>query len=85
MLFTYIFIMNSIAFVVYGVDKWLAIKEGRRIPERTLLLLALLGGSLGAYMSMWMFRHKIRKNKFLFGVPFIILIQVAAFFVLYHH
>ena len=84
MLFTYFFVMNSIAFITYGADKWLAIKDKSRIPEKTLLILAILGGTLGAYISMWMFRHKIRKYKFLFGIPLITLIQVVVFLMLYH-
>jgi len=48
-----------------------------RIPETTLLLLAALGGSLGLYLSMYLFRHKTKHAKFFLGVPAILLIQLA--------
>ena len=65
----YLAAINFTTWVVYGLDKGRA-KSGKwRIPERTLLLLALAGGSLGALAGMIMFRHKRRKPKFYISVP----------------
>lgn len=75
--FVYFIIINVIAFVVYGYDKWTAQKGKRRIPEKTLLGLACVGGSLGAFYGMLFFRHKIRKIKFYLGVPIIFLIHIG--------
>lgn len=65
----YLIVINVATWVTYGLDKWKA-KAGKwRIPERTLLLLALAGGSAGALAGMMLFRHKTRKAKFVAGVP----------------
>lgn len=65
----YLAAINFTTWVAYGLDKGRA-KSGKwRIPERTLLLLALVGGSLGALAGMIMFRHKTRKSKFYISVP----------------
>lgn len=63
--------------LLYGVDKFQAMREGRRIPERILHLTALLGGSLGALIGMELFRHKTRKTSFQFILALLILAQVA--------
>ena len=65
----YLSVINFTTWAAYGLDKGRA-KSGKwRIPERTLLLLALIGGSLGALAGMIMFRHKTRKAKFFISVP----------------
>ena len=65
----YLAVINFTTWVAYGLDKGRA-KSGKwRIPERTLLLLALAGGSLGALAGMIMSRHKTRKPKFYISVP----------------
>jgi len=74
----YIFLMNIVAFLMYGLDKQKARMNRWRIPEKVLLLLAVLGGSVGAYVSMKMFRHKTQKPKFYLGVPLIFLLQIGA-------
>ena len=58
----YLILVNLIAFLMYGMDKWNAIKGLQRIPEKTLLGIAAAGGSVGAYAGMQFFRHKTRKN-----------------------
>ena len=65
----YLIIINVVIWITYGLDKWKA-KAGKwRIPERTLLLLALIGGSVGALVGMMLFRHKTKKAKFFISVP----------------
>lgn len=72
-----IIIINVITFLVYGEDKRRARRNKWRIPEKTLILLALLGGAPGALAGMQVFRHKTRKNLFRIGVPCILLLQIA--------
>jgi len=69
--------LNILAFVVYGLDKWKATHQQWRIPEATLLLLALIGGSLGAWLGMKAWHHKTLKPRFRYGVPLILLVQLA--------
>ncbi len=78
----YLVAINLITFFVYGSDKLLAKAHAWRVRERTLLVLALLGGSAGALLAMQLFRHKTKKPLFglLFGV--ILLLQLALFFFL---
>lgn len=74
----YLAIINVLVLVVYGGDKLFAKLDSWRVPEKVLLLLALLGGSIGALLAMQIFRHKTRHLKFRYGVPMILLLQVAA-------
>ena len=76
-LFYYLFGINLLTFLIYGIDKWKAKKDKWRIPEATLLLLAALGGSIGALLGMSVFHHKTRHKKFIIGVPLILLAQIA--------
>ena len=71
----YLAVINFITWIAYGLDKGRA-KSGKwRIPERTLLLLALIGGSLGALAGMILFRHKTRKPKFFVSVPVMFVVH----------
>ena len=74
----YLAIINALVLAVYGGDKLFAKLDSWRVPEKVLLLLALLGGSIGALLAMQIFRHKTRHLKFRYGVPMILLLQVAA-------
>ena len=76
-LFVYLLVMNVAAFLIMGADKKRAIAQKRRIPEKTLFLLALLGGSLGAYMGMQSFRHKTKHLKFTIGLPAILVVHLV--------
>lgn len=76
-LWGYLILMNLIAFALYGIDKRRAKQGAWRISEYTLLLAALLGGSLGALLGMRYFRHKTRHRKFRYGVPLILLLQLG--------
>lgn len=75
-------VINLVTFVVYGVDKRRAKQYRERISEARLLLLAGLGGSIGAYLGMQMWRHKTKHLKFTIGVPLILLLQLALAFYL---
>lgn len=78
----YLIIVNVLAFVAFGWDKYCA-KNGRwRIPEAVLLALAALGGSAGALLGMAIFNHKTRKLKFNLAVPALLIIQAVGLFVL---
>ena len=72
----YLIVINLIGFAAFGIDKRKAIKDQWRIPEKTLLLIALIGGSVGAFFGMQVFHHKTKHWKFLIGVPACILLHV---------
>ncbi len=78
MLIYYLLAVNVLTFIVYGVDKWKAQRGRWRVPEASLLGLAALGGSVGAWLAMQLFRHKTQKKKFRYGVPALFVLQVAA-------
>ena len=73
----YLLAINAVTFIVYGIDKYKAKKAKWRIPEATLLLLAVLGGSIGAWMGMKVWHHKTMHKKFKYGIPAILLIQIV--------
>ena len=73
----YLLAINAVAFIMYGIDKYKAKKDKWRIPEVTLLLLAVVGGSIGAWMGMKVWHHKTMHKKFKYGIPAILLIQIA--------
>ena len=77
LLIGYIILINVITWSAFGLDKWKAKRNAWRIPERILILLAFLGGSLGALTAMGMFRHKTRKPKFFVGIPVILVLHIA--------
>ena len=80
----YVLILNFVTMLVYGIDKFNAKKGKWRIPESTLLLLAVLGGSIGAWFGMRVWRHKTQHMKFKYGIPVIFILQVAlCFYLLY--
>ena len=73
----YLAAVNLVTFTVYGVDKAKARRGAWRVPEKTLFLLSLLGGSLGALLGMWAFHHKTKHWYFVWGIPLILLAQMA--------
>ena len=79
----YFVIINIVSFVVYGCDKYKARRGKLRISERSLLMLALFGGSIGALLGMHLFRHKTRKIKFVLGIPLIIVVQCVVIYMVY--
>ena len=76
-IYTFIAILNVITFLIYAIDKWKAKKNRWRIPESILLLLAVLGGSIGALMGMKIWHHKTMHKKFKYGIPLIMILQIG--------
>ena len=74
----YLLGINIVTFIIYGIDKLKAKKGWWRIPEATLLLLALVGGSIGAWVGMKVWHHKTMHKKFKYGVPAILVFQIGA-------
>ncbi len=77
LLLYYLLAVNLLTFATYGIDKYKARHARWRVREASLLLLAALGGSIGALLGMHLFRHKTQHKKFRYGVPLILLAQVA--------
>ena len=73
----YLAAINVITFLIYGIDKWKAKKNKWRISESTLLMLAAIGGSVGAWIGMKTWHHKSLHKKFKYGIPFILTLQLA--------
>ena len=76
-LLLWVILWNFAAFALMGVDKFLAVRHRRRIPEKVLFLAALAGGSVGAMLGMSFFRHKTRHRSFCLGMPAILALQVV--------
>ena len=76
-------VVNAVAFIMYGIDKYRARNAKWRIPEATLLMLAGVGGSVGAWLGMKAWHHKTRHMKFRYGVPAILLLHVVTLVFLY--
>ena len=73
----YLLAINIASFFLYGIDKYKAKKGRWRISEAILLLMAVIGGSIGAWAGMRLWHHKTMYKKFKYGIPIIIIIQVA--------
>ena len=73
----YLVSINVVTFFMYGIDKWKAKKSRWRIREAALLGLAVLGGSIGAWLGMKVWHHKTMHKKFKYGLPLILLAQLA--------
>lgn len=82
---SYFLILNIIGFAMMGIDKRKAIKGAFRIPEATLFIVALIGGSMGSILGMYTFRHKTRKRRFVYGMPLILILQIALLFLLFFY
>lgn len=76
-------VINVLGFALMGFDKGRAVNGGYRVPERQLLLTALLGGAAGVWLGMCLFRHKTRHLLFSLGVPLLLILQSAAAMVLF--
>ncbi len=76
-LYVYLAAVNVLDFILMGADKSKAKRGAYRVPEATLLLFAILGGSVGGILGMLLFRHKTRHAAFALGLPLILLAQLA--------
>ncbi len=76
-LLVWLAVINLLTFIVYGADKRRARRGKWRVPEKTLFLLPLLGGSIGALLGMRVFHHKTKHWYFVWGIPAILLAQIA--------
>lgn len=74
-LFVYMVMINFISFIVFGIDKSKSQKNQWRIKESTLIVLSLLGGSIGSIIGMIVFHHKLNKKKFYTGIPLIFILN----------
>ena len=79
----YLAVINVVTFFMFGVDKWKAKKSMWRVREAVLLGLAVLGGSVGAWLGMKVWHHKTLHKKFRLDVPIILIVQVAIIIWLY--
>ena len=73
----YLLAINIASFFLYGIDKYKAKKGRWRISEAILLLMAVIGGSIGAWAGMRLWHHKTMHKKFKYGIPIIIIMQVS--------
>lgn len=75
----WLLIMSAALFIVMGADKFFARHDMRRVPEKRLFLLALLGGAPGGFLGMYAFRHKTRHRQFAVGFPALAVLQLAVY------
>ena len=73
----YLAAINVVTFFLYGADKWKAKRYKWRVSEATLIWMAVLGGSVGAWLGMKAWHHKTQHKKFKYGLPLILLMQIA--------
>ena len=73
----YLLAINIVSFFLYGIDKYKAKKGRWRISEATLQMMAVIGGSIGAWAGMRLWHHKTMHKKFKYGIPIIIILQVC--------
>lgn len=83
LLLFYLLAVNVLSLVLMALDKSRARRGRWRIPEKGLFLAAVLGGSAGGIAGMYLFRHKTRRRRFVFGLPAILLLQLSAAALLY--
>lgn len=82
MLLVYLIIINALGFLLMLIDKKKAKKNAWRIPERTLIGVAAVGGSLGCMCGMYLFRHKTRHPKFSVGLPVLFAVQAVLLYII---
>lgn len=84
LLLEYLIVVNVIGFALMGIDKYKAKKRAFRIPEATLFIVAVIGGSIGSIIGMYAFRHKTRHWYFVYGMPAILILQILLVALLLH-
>ena len=77
----YVLIINMIGFLIMLVDKGKAKKKKRRIAEKTIWFVSLLGGAVGTTIGMYVFRHKTKHRAFRYGLPILLLLEVLIYFI----
>ena len=82
-LYLYLLIINALSFLIMLTDKIKAIKGRWRIPEKTLLGVCAMGGSLGGLIAMKLFRHKTLHPQFSIGIPVMLAVHVVALIILH--
>lgn len=75
-IFAYYTVMNMVGFLVMLFDKRKAMYHKRRTKESSIFIISLLGGALGVFLAMHMFRHKTRHNSFVYGIPAILIVHI---------
>lgn len=78
----YLMVINIVTFLVYGIDKIKAKQGSWRISEATLLIFAVIGGSIGALLGMKVWHHKTMHKKFKYGLPLILLVQIVLIYLI---
>ena len=78
----YLIVITIVTFLVYGIDKWKAKQGSWRISEASLLILAVIGGSIGALFGMKVWHHKTMHKKFKYGLPLILLAQITLIYLI---
>ena len=78
--FIYLVVINVVTFFMFGIEKWKAKRSKWRIREAALLGLAVLGGSIGAWLGMKVWHHKTQHAKFKYGIPLILICQITLLF-----
>ena len=78
----YLIVINIVTFLIYGIDKRKAKQGSWRISEATLLILAVIGGSIGALLGMKIWHHKTMHKNFKYGLPMILLAQIALIYLI---
>lgn len=78
-----IFSLNLFGYLLIWFDKRRSKRDGWRIPEKRFFKLAFFGGAIGIYLGMNRFRHKTKHNKFVYGIPILILLNIGAFYIIF--
>ncbi len=80
----YLIVINIVGYVIMGIDKHRARMNQWRVKENTLFFIAIIGGSAGSILGMQYFRHKTKHNRFIFGMPLILLLQIVLIIYLFN-
>ena len=72
----YLLVINAVSFIIMHYDKYLAKNNKWRIPEKTLIGIAAIGGSVGCLLGMYSARHKTKHPKFTIGIPVLLIVQI---------
>ena len=78
----YLILINIFCLLIAGLDKFNAIKNNFRIPEKVFFILSLIGGSLGTLSGMYLFHHKTKKMKFVLGIPFLLILNIICIYLI---